>query len=133
MRNEAYGMNHDMYPRWLIWTYLEQKMWACPNVFILYPGSDATGDGETVTYPDDWFCGEFVPMYEVVLKYPRKQPFLMVLQSSFRDVYDMHGVVSFGTDEKGILGFFEMQFESIHFPLLVDPVLPKKGLGYSTV
>ena len=45
----------------------------------------------------------------------------------------MHGVVSFGTDEKGILGFFEMQFESIHFPLLVDPVLPKKGLGYSTV
>lgn len=79
MRNEAYGTDHNMFPRWLLWTYLEQLEGVCPNVFSLYPASDATGDGWTVTYPDDSYCGEYVPLFKVILKYPRRQPFMIVL------------------------------------------------------
>ena len=37
----------------------------------------------------------------------------------------MYATIGFGTPSKGILGYFLIMFESVYFPKLIDPVLPK--------
>ena len=40
-------------------------------------------------------------------------------------------MISFGTDEKGIMGYLEMQFHAKYFPRLLEPVLPSSENGGS--
>ena len=46
---------------WMYFNIFEQLDGVCPVVRMLYPASDWTGDGETVTFDDSPSCDELDP------------------------------------------------------------------------
>ena len=73
---------------------------------LLFPASDYTGDGETVTFADDVNCRDNDAFYDNVIKYARNFPHFIVAESGWRDTFNMYGTISFGTPSLGILGYF---------------------------